>query len=207
VQDVVLSQLAWFMRNARLTSGSLTETVATFKAGIAAVSATLDHSLGPAAAAARAARRAELVQMGAPEPLAHALADLASLSSAPDIVVIARSSGKPIEAVAMAHFGIDDMLAIGALVAAAGKMPLADAYDRLARDRAVATIGAAHRGITAKIVALHATEEAPGSALEAFLTADANVARARERLGLLAASPPSIARLTVAAGLLDDLSR
>ncbi|MBV9112422.1 MAG: NAD-glutamate dehydrogenase [Hyphomicrobiales bacterium] len=207
VQDVVLSQLAWFMRNARLTAGSLTETVATFRAGIGAVSAALDPSLGPAAAAARAARRAELVQIGAPEPLAHALADLASLSSAPDIVVIAGTSGKPIDAVAMAHFGIDDMLGIGALVAAAGRMPLADAYDRLARDRAVATIGAAHRGITAKIVALHASEEAPGSALDAFLAADANVARARERLVLLAASPPSIARLTVAAGLLDDLAR
>ena len=207
VQDVVLSQLAWFMRNARLTAGSLTETVATFRAGIGAVSAALDPSLGPAAAAARAARRAELVQIGAPEPLAHALADLASLSSAPDIVVIAGTSGKPIDAVAMAHFGIDDMLGIGALVAAAGRMPLADAYDRLARDRAVATIGAAHRGITAKIVALHASEEAPGSALDAFLAADANVARAQERLVLLAASPPSIARLTVAAGLLDDLAR
>ena len=207
VQDVVLSQLAWFMRNARLTAGSLTETVATFKAGIGAVSSTLDISLGPAAAAARAARKAELEQMGAPEPLARALADLASLSSAPDIVVIARASGKPIEAVAMAHFGIDDRLAISALVGAAGNMPLADAYDRLARDRAVATIGAAHRGITAKIVELHATEDAPGGALDAFMAANGNLARAREHLGRLAASAPSIARLTVAAGLLDDLAR
>ena len=53
VQDVVLSQLAWFMRNARLTAGSLTDTAATFKAGIAAVSATLDHSLGPSQDARR----------------------------------------------------------------------------------------------------------------------------------------------------------
>jgi glutamate dehydrogenase len=207
VQDVVLSQLAWFMRNARLMAGSLTETVGTFKAGIGAVSASLDLSLRPAAAAARAARMAELVKMGAPEPLARALADLASLSSAPDIVVIAGTSGKPIEAVAVAHFGVDDMLGIGALSTAASKMPLADAYDRLARDRAVATIGTAHRGITAKVVALHATDDAPGAALDAFMAKDPNVARARERLGALAASAPSIARLTVAAGLLEDLSR
>ena len=136
--------------------------------------------------------------MGAPEPLARALADLASLSSAPDIVVIAGKSGKPIEAVAMAHFGIDDRLGIGALIGAAGEMPLADAYDRLARDRAVATIGAAHRGITAKIVALHATEDAPTAAIDAFMAANGDVARAREQLGRLAASAPSIARLTVA---------
>ena len=207
VQDVVLSQLAWFMRNARLMAGSLTETVGTFKAGIGAVSASLDLSLRPAAAAARAAHMAELVKMGAPEPLARALADLASLSSAPDIVVIAGTSGKPIEAVAVAHFGVDDMLGIGALSAAASKMPLADAYDRLARDRAIATIGTAHRGITAKVVALHATDDAPGAALDAFMAKDPNVARARERLGALAASAPSIARLTVAAGLLEDFSR
>ncbi len=207
VQDVVLSQLAWFMRNAKLTAGSLTETMATFKAGIAAVSSALEASLGPAAAAARAARKAELERMGAPEPLARALADLASLSSAPDIVLIARKSGASIDAVARAHFGIDDSLAISALVDAAGRMPLADVYDRLARDRAVATIGAAHRGITARIVELHATGEAPGTAIDSFMTAHANVARAREQLALLAASAPSIARLTVAAGLLDDLAR
>ncbi|MBV8184328.1 MAG: NAD-glutamate dehydrogenase, partial [Hyphomicrobiales bacterium] len=207
VQDMVLSQLAWFMRNAKLTAGALTETVATFKAGIGEVSATLDRSLGPSAAAARAVRKAELEQMGAPEPLAHALADLASLSSAPDIVLIARASGKPIEAVAIAHFGIDDMLGIGALVGAAARMPLADAYDRLARDRAVATIGAAHRGITAKIVGLHATEETPATTPGAFSVASGNMARAREQLMLLAGSAPSIARLTVAAGLLEDLAR
>src|SRR5882757_5109193 len=100
---MVLSQLAWFMRNARLSAGSLTETVASFKAGIAAVSASLDQSLRPAAAAARAARMAELVKASAPEALARRIADLSSLSSAPDIVLIAQQSGKLIEAVATAH--------------------------------------------------------------------------------------------------------
>ncbi|MFI5010849.1 MAG: NAD-glutamate dehydrogenase [Hyphomicrobiales bacterium] len=207
IQDMVLSQLAWFMRNARLAAGSLTETVGVFKAGIASVSASLGESLRPAAAAARAARAADLVKAGAPEPLAQAIADLASLSSAPDIVLIAQASGKPIEAVAVAHFGIDDMLGVGALTEAAGRMPLADAYDRLARDRAVATIGAAHRGITAKVVALHGTDDRPGAALDAWAKADANAASARRRLGTLAASAASIAKLTVAAGLLDDLAR
>ena len=178
VQDVVLSQLAWFMRNARLMAGSLTETVGTFKAGIGAVSASLDLSLRPAAAAARAARMAELVKMGAPEPLARALADLASLSSAPDIVVIAGTSGKPIEAVAVAPFRRRRHARDRRLERRRKQMPLADAYDRLARDRAIATIGTAHRGITAKVVALHATDDAPGAALDAFMAKDPNVARA-----------------------------
>ena len=103
----------------------------------------------------------------------------------------------------MAHFGSDDALGIGALVTAAAQMPLADAYDRLARDRAVAIVSAAHRKITAKIVELYAWMASQGKRW----TADATVGRARERLNAIAASPVSIAKLTVAAGLLDDLAR
>jgi glutamate dehydrogenase len=206
VQDMVLSQLAWFMRNARLGSGLLAETVSSFKAGIAAVAASLDATLPPAAAASRSARWAEVIKAGAPEPLAHAIANLSSLSSAPDIVLIAQNSGKPIEAVAATQFGIDDLFGIGMLSRAAADMPLADAYDRLARDRAVGTIGAAHRGITAKVAARHEAEGKAGAALEAW-SQEPNIARARERLRALSGSGISIAKLTVAAGLLDDLAR
>jgi glutamate dehydrogenase len=107
----------------------------------------------------------------------------------------------------MAHFGSDDALGIGALVAAAAQMPLADAYDRLARDRAVAIIGAAHRRITARIVEVHAVDGEPEKSLDLWIAADHMVGRARERLNAIAASPVSIAKLTVATGLLDDLAR
>jgi glutamate dehydrogenase len=207
VQDMALSQLAWFMRNAQLASGSLAETIAVFKAGIGAIAANLDQCLRPAAVLARAARAEELVSAGIPRQLSRSIADLAALSSAPDIVLVARMTGKPVSAVAMAHFGSDDALGIGALVTAAAQMPLADAYDRLARDRAVATIGAAHRRITAKIVELHAVDGEPEKSLDSWIAADHMVGRARERLNAIAASPVSIAKLTVAAGLLDDLAR
>jgi glutamate dehydrogenase len=129
------------------------------------------------------------------------------LASAPDIVTIAGASGKPVEAVAAAHFGLDDLLAIDNLVSTAAGMPLADGYDRLARDRALTIIGAAHRGITAKVVALHGPEDRPGAALEAWLTRETSVGKAQERLKALAETSPSVAKLTVAAGLLDDLAR
>jgi glutamate dehydrogenase len=207
LQDMALPQLAWFMRNAKLASGSLTETITVFKTGIGRVAANLDQYLRPTAARARADRTEELVGAGIPRQLSRSIADLAALSNAPDIVLIARMTGKPIHAVAMAHFGSDDVLGIGALVAAAAHMPLADAYDRLARDRAVAIVGAAHRGITAKIVGLYAVDGEPGKALESWIAGDHTVGRARERLHAIVASPASIAKLTVAAGLLDDLVR
>jgi glutamate dehydrogenase len=204
VQDMALSQLAWFMRNAQLASGSLTETVAAFKVGIAVVAANLDQCMSPAATLARAARAEELVDAGIPKPLSRSIADLAALSRAPDIVLNAQKTGKPICDVAIAHFGSDDALG-GALVSSAAQMPLADAYDRLARDRAVAIIGAAHRRITAKIVGLYPVDGESGKALDSWIAADQTVGRARERLNAIAASPASIAKLTVAAGLLEDL--
>jgi glutamate dehydrogenase len=207
VQDVSLSRLAWFMRHGRLISGSLAETVQTFKSGIGSVAASLDQTLRPAAAATRASSISDLVNLGVPEGLACLIADLAALSSAPDIVVIAETSGKFIEAVAAAHFGVDDLLGLSVLTKAAADMPLADVYDRLARDRAVATIGAAHRGITAKIVGSYATDGGPGAALDSWMATDSAVAKAHDRLAALTATAPSIAKLTVAAGLLDDLAR
>jgi glutamate dehydrogenase len=207
VQEMALSQLAWFMRNATLTAGSLAQTIADFKSGISAVSASLDESLTPAAAHVRAATADEFVQAMIPESLSHSIADLAALSSAPDIVLIAQMSGKSIRSVAPMHFASDDAFGIGALVAAAAQLPLADAYDRLARDRAVTVVGAAHRGITAKIVAMQASNGEPKNALDAWLAATPTAARSRERLNAIVASPVSIAKLTVAAGLLDDLAR
>jgi glutamate dehydrogenase len=207
VQDMALSQLGWFMCNAQLASGSLAETIAVFKVGIGAIAANLDQCLRPAAILARAARAEELVSAGIPRQLSRSIADLAALSSAPDIVLVARMTGKPVSAVAMAHFGSDDALGIGALVAAAAQMPLADAYDRLARDRALAIVDAAHRGLTAKIVELGAVDGEPGKALDSWITTDPTVGRARERLNAIVASPASIAKLTVAAGLLGDLAR
>ena len=207
VHDMALSQLAWFMRNAQLASGSLTEQIAAFKVGIGTVAANLDQCLRPAAVLARTAQAKELVDAGIPKPLSRSIADLAALSSAPDIVLNVQKTGKPVRTVASAHFGSDDALGIGALLAAAAQLPLPDAYDRLARDRAVAVIGDAHRRITAKIVELYAVDGEPGKALESWIAADPSVGRARERLNAIAASAASIAKLTVAAGLLYDLAR
>ena len=87
-------------------------------------------------------------------------------------------------------------------------MPLADAYDRLARDRAVAIIGAAHRRITARIVEVHAVDGEPGKIAGLVdRRRPYGWARARTALNAIAASPVSIAKPTVATGLIDDLAR
>jgi glutamate dehydrogenase len=64
VQNMALSQLAWFMRHVQLASGSLAETITVFKTGIGAIAANLDQSLRPGAVLALAARAEELVSAG-----------------------------------------------------------------------------------------------------------------------------------------------
>jgi glutamate dehydrogenase len=79
----------------------------------------LDQCLRPAAVLARADRAKALSGAGIPEPLSRSIADLAALSSAPDIVLNVQKTGKPVRTVASAHFGSDDALGIGALNAIA----------------------------------------------------------------------------------------
>ena len=53
---------------------------------------------------------------------------------------------------------------------------------------------------------MHAVDGEPEKSLDLWIAAD-HMVGARERLNAIAASPVSIAKLTVATGLLDDLAR
>src|SRR5215212_6388150 len=68
VQDLLLDRVVWFLRNADLTKG-LAGVVEHYRKGIAALGGALDKVLPKDAAAAREARRAELIQDGVPEAL------------------------------------------------------------------------------------------------------------------------------------------
>ena len=62
VQDMALSQLAWFMRNAQLVHLARSRKRSQSFSGIGAIAANLDQCLRPAAVLARAARAEELSQ-------------------------------------------------------------------------------------------------------------------------------------------------
>src|SRR5262249_4056482 len=95
VQNLILDRIVWFLRNVDLTLG-LALVVDHFRDGIAAVAASLDKVLSADAVAARGARVAELKTAGVPESVAKRMADLPALISAPDIVVVADRSGRPV---------------------------------------------------------------------------------------------------------------
>src|SRR5262249_13058838 len=148
VQDLLLDRLVFMLRNVEL-SGGLANVIEQHRSGVRALTQALDQALPPEAAAARAARAAELKAAGVPESLARRIADLPDVAVAPDLVLIADRAKKPIGAVAAIYFAAEAYFRLDRVVAAARRIVAADYFDRLALDRAFDAIGDAKRRLTA----------------------------------------------------------
>ncbi len=202
VQNLTLNRLVWFLRN---TSGDLETVVARFRKGIAEVAAALDAALLPDAKAHRASERARWVAEGVPDALAARIADLPALSGAPDIVLVAAEARADIATVAATYFAVDAAFKLGALVEQGQDVTAADYYDRLALDRALGQIAAAHRQLAAAVAA-GGGKGVDG--VDAWIAAHAeDVDRVRAGIAAIVASGLTVSKLTVAASLLDDLAR
>ncbi|KMO37725.1 NAD-glutamate dehydrogenase [Methylobacterium variabile] len=205
LQDLLRQRMVWFIRNGEAAPGGIEAAVQRYRDGIAAVSAALPGALPPAAAEALARRIRALVDHGVPEALAGRLASLGELGAAPDIVQVAEATGRPPETIAATHFALADLFRLNALSTAARAVPVADTFDRIALERAVAGIASAHRALTAEA----ASFEAEGAAaVEAWSAArGASLARIRTAVAAIAASGLTVSKVSVAASLLGDLAR
>jgi glutamate dehydrogenase len=202
VQDLLLDRIIWFLRNVDLSKG-LADVVTHYRDGIAAVTAALDGALSQDARNARAARRQELTTAGAPDELAGHLADLAALTAAPDIVLVADRTGRPVGEVAATYFAAGAFFRLDRIASATSTIPIADYFDRLALDRARDSIGDAERRITAAMVGNGASG---ASAVEAWVAPrKSEVERIRMAIHEIADSELTLSKLSVAASLLGDL--
>jgi glutamate dehydrogenase len=203
VQNLLLDRIVWFLRNVDLTKG-LADIVAHYRAGIAAVTVALDGVLSPDIGNARGVRRQELVAAGVPDELARRLADLRALTAAPDIVLVADRTGKPVGEVAATYFAAGTFFRLDRIAGAASTIPIADYFDRLALDRARDSIGDAERRLTAAMVGNGAV--AGAGAVEAWVAPrKSEVERIRAAIQEIANSGLTLSKLSVAASLLGDL--
>jgi glutamate dehydrogenase len=204
VQDLLLDRLVWFLRNVDLSQG-LAGVIEHYRTGIEAMAATLSDVLPAEAAAARDARTAELIQGRVPEVLARRIADLPLLAAAPDVVLVADRTGKPVAEVAATYFAAGAFFKLDRIAAAARAIAVADYFDRLALDRALDAIGAAERRLAAQMVA---NGHAGSAAVEAWVAARrSEVIRIRTAIDEIAGSGLTLSKLAVAASLLGDLVR
>jgi glutamate dehydrogenase len=202
VQDLLLDRLVWFLRNVDLTKG-LADVVEHYRSGIEAVEAGLDRVTAGEEAQARAARRAELAAASVPETLARRIANLPALAAAPDVVLIADRTGKPVVDVAETYFAAGAYFRLDRIIGAARGIQVTDYFDRLALDRALDTIAEAERQLAAQMVG---NGIAGTGAVEAWIAPRAaEVQRIRTAVHDIADSGLTLSKVSVAASLLGDL--
>jgi glutamate dehydrogenase len=204
VQDLLLDRLVWFLRNCDLSQG-LAGVVAHHRQGIAALMKTLDAVLPKEATVARAARKKELMDAGVPDGLAGRIASISEIAAAPDLVVIADRTGKPMDVIAATFFAAEAFFRLDRVATAARGIVVSDYFDRLALDRALDSIGDAERRLTAAMVETGLSGEA---AVEAWVAPrKAEVERIRGSITQIANSGLTLSKLAVAASLLGDLAK
>ena len=204
VQDLLLDRLVWFLRNADLKQG-LEKIIGHYRDGIAQVAAALDGALSKPALAARDARMAELAKAGVPEALARRIASLGVLKAAPDIVLVADQSKKPVGEVTATYFATEAFFQLDRVISAVPGIVVSDYFDRLALDRALDSIGDAERRLTAAMVG---NGTAGASAVAEWVKPrQAEVERIRFAIHEIAGSGLTLSKLSVVASLLGDLAR
>jgi glutamate dehydrogenase len=204
IEDLLRDRLVWFLRNVDMSRG-LAGVVEHYRNGIAALSQALTSALPTESTTARTARGAELQSAGVPEALARRVADLPELAAAPDIVLVADRTKKPVGEVAATYFAVQAYFQLEKIVSAARAITVSDYFDRLALDRAVDSIGEAERRLTA---AMSEANVCGASAVETWVAPrKSEVERIRTSIHTIAGSGLTLSKLAVAASLLGDLSK
>jgi len=205
----LLDRLVWFLRNADLKQG-LEKIIGHYRDGIVQVAAALDGALSKPALAARDAAVAELTKAGVPEALARRIASLGVLKAAPDIVLVADQSKKPVGEVTATYFATEAFFQLDRVIGAVPGIVVSDYFDRLALDRALDSIGDAERRLTAAMVGNGQNSNGlagAGAVAEWVKPRQAEVERIRAAIHDIAGSGLTLSKLSVAASLLGDLAR
>ena len=118
-----------------------------------------------AAAARERARIRSLPHAGVPDALARRIASIPEITAAPDVVLIADRTKKPIAAIVATYFAAEAYFRVDRVVTAARGIVVSDYFDRLALDRALDSIGDAERRLTAAMVETGAVRRGRGRSL------------------------------------------
>nr|WP_316650959.1 NAD-glutamate dehydrogenase [uncultured Gellertiella sp.] len=147
----------------------------------------------------------EFVASGITPGLAGEVAELQALLIVPEIMQICERTGDSLARGSEAYMSASQRFHIGRLLSAAGHVSTTDAYEGMALSRAQDQIATARRAIVISALTRHKKEKVP---LDAWLSTDPKrISRLALELATVSESgDPTLAKLTVAAGLLSDLA-
>ena len=203
IQDLLLSRLAWFVRNVEFTTG-LESVAMRFKAGVKSLETSFTQAAPPSVRQAIAQQTQAFEQSGAPTALAQKIASLGALAAACDVVLIAEQARRSLPDVAAAFFAADQAFGVSALSEAARRIPAGDYYERLALDRTIESLEQSLRRLAGKIV--RASDRSGEHAVAAwFAVRGADAIRIRDALGAIFSGGLTLPRAVVAGSLLVEL--
>jgi len=200
VQALMQRETLWFLRNGNVANTDVAKLVERYREGVAALEQHGATLLPERERKASAARVAEMLSHGVDGGLAAKIGDLPVISNASDIVLIGERAGASLETAAAAFFAVAGEFDLFRIIEEGQNIVLADKFERMALDRALANLMRALRDICADVL--------KESGLEAWkLRHTASIARTRKAVTELTEGSVTVSRLSVAAGLLADLAR
>jgi glutamate dehydrogenase len=151
------------------------------------------------------ARTAALIEKGVPDALARDISQLFLITLVPEIMQISTVAGTSLAQTAQSYFGVTESLKIGRLLNAAERIMTTDTYEAMALARSTSDIANARRAIT--IAALNNGKD-DRNPVVTWREADADrFNRVIAQLSQMTEKgETTLAKITVAAGLLSDLA-
>ena len=145
-------------------------------------------------------------EAGVPDDLAGSLARHVAMMFVPEALHIAERSGQSLERAADVYFRVTNLFHVSPILSVAARIEPSDFYDSLALARSMDQISASRRDLAASTLMRYADRDDP---VEAWREEHpVRMAQISDQLSRLSKTgDPSIAKITVAAGLLNDLAR
>ncbi len=153
-----------------------------------------------------AARAAELEAQGVPASLARDVLLLNTLVLVPEIMLIADRTGETMARATESYFAVTETFRVNRLMAAGERISTTDHYESLALSRSLQQMASARRDIVISALTSHPGEDKPVEAWHAEDRVRINRIGA-ELVALSDSGELTLPKITVAAGLLGDLSR
>ncbi|MGX1259194.1 NAD-specific glutamate dehydrogenase [Sinorhizobium fredii] len=188
------------------SEGPVAEAVARLREGLQKLRGTMRAAISSESAEEARLKAAGFIESGVPAKLAEEIAELSMMTLVPEIMQIATVTGEPLNRTAQGYFAVTETLRVNRLLTAADRVPATEQFEAMALTRAVADIATARRDITVAALVEQKRERNP---ILAWQEQDRErVSRAGDQLKLLTEKgETTLAKITVAAGLLSDLAR
>ena len=205
VQQLLDRETLWLLRNADWTR-PLGDLVMTYAQGVTDVGGLLGSILPPGVEETIVARAEMFTAGGAPAGIARRVAELGALSFSTDIALVAGRTKVPVGLAAGAFFSVLEIFGLAPIIETGSRIVLADRFDRMALDRALANLMRAQRDLSVDVLGF-GRGEVPARLAAWRQSRPEAIDRVAAAVAALTRGEMSVSRLSVAAGLLSDLAR